>query len=93
MAAAAAAGGALVVTVPAMSTPAPSAVAGDTYVRSAAAETGDVRMIASVVPVIATQEPEPPGLDVSHLVKASGLYEEARALADGRSPGCAGPHR
>jgi hypothetical protein len=82
MAAAAAAGGALVVTVPAMSTPAPSAVAGDTYVRSAAAETGDVRMIASVVPVIATQEPEPPGLDVSHLVKASGLYEEARALAE-----------
>jgi hypothetical protein len=83
MAAAAAAGGALVVTVPAVSTPvhsAVSAVADDTYVRPAAAELDDVRMITSIVPV--THESEPPEVDVSHLVKASGLYEEARALAE-----------
>lgn len=82
MAAAAAAGGALVVTVPAVGTPAASVVADDTYLRSAAAETDDVRMIASIVPVTANPEPVPPELDVSDLVKAAGLYEEARALAE-----------
>lgn len=82
MAAAAAAGGALVVTVPAVSTPAAPAVAEDTYLPAAAAETDDVRMIASIVPVTATQDPVPPELDVSDLVKAAGLYEEARALAE-----------
>jgi hypothetical protein len=82
MAAAAAAGGALVVTAPAVSTPAPSLVADDTYVRSATAEFDDVRMITSIVPVTAAHDSEPPEVDVSHLVKASGLYEEARALAE-----------
>ena len=83
MAAAAAAGGALVVTVPAMSGPA--VVPDDTYVRSVAAETDDVRMIASIVPVSATHEPEPLEVDVAGLVKGAGLYEEARALEERRA--------
>ena len=82
MAAAAAAGGALVVTVPAMGATAPSAVAGDTYLRSTAAETDDVRMVASIVPVTAAHPPVPPEFDVSRLVKAAGLHEEARALEE-----------
>jgi len=81
MAAAAAAGGALAVTVPVANAPV-SAAAADTYLRSAAAETDDVRMIASIVPVTATHEPEPPELKVSDLVKAAGLFEEARALEE-----------
>ena len=85
MAAAAAAGGALVVTVPVVSAPGTSALADDTYVRSAAAEINDVRMLASIVPVVATHEPEPPELDVSELVKGAGLYEEARALKERRA--------
>jgi hypothetical protein len=85
MAAAAAAGGALVVTVPTVGAPATSGPADDTYLRSTAAEADDVRMIASIVPVTATQEPEPPEFDVSGLVKASGLYEEARALEERRA--------
>jgi hypothetical protein len=85
MAAAAAAGGALVVTVPAVGGPSTSASADDTYLRSAAAEIDDVRMLASIVPVTATPEPEPPELDVSDLVKAAGLYEEARALEERRA--------
>jgi hypothetical protein len=84
MAAAAAAGGALVVTVPVAGAPAMSA-AGDTYLRSAAAETDDVRMVASITPVTAISEPVPPGLDVSGLVKAAGLFEEARALEERRA--------
>ena len=85
MAAAAAAGGALVVTVPAVSTPATPAVAADTYLPAAAAETDDVRMIASIVPVSATHEPEPLEVDVAGLVKGAGLYEEARALEERRA--------
>jgi hypothetical protein len=85
MAAAAAAGGALVVTVPAVGAPATSAVADDMYVRSAAAETDGVRMLASIVPVASTHEPEPPEFDVSDLVKAAGLHEEARALEERRA--------
>ncbi|QYN34747.1 hypothetical protein K1T35_41295 [Pseudonocardia sp. DSM 110487] len=81
MAAAAAAGGALVVTVPMANAPV-SPAAADTYLRSTAAETDDLRMIASVVPVTASREVEPPELDVSDLVKAAGLFEEARALAE-----------
>lgn len=84
MAAAAAAGGALVVTAPALNAPAAPAVAGDMYIRAAATETDDVRMVANLVPVAATHEPEPPELDVSDLVKAAGLHalEERRAAAD-----------
>lgn len=84
MAAAAAAGGALVVTVPALSTAPTSAVADDMYIRSAATETDDVRMVANLVPVTATHEPEAPELDVSDLVKAVGLHaiEERRAEAN-----------
>ena len=85
MAAAAAAGGALVVTVPVVSAPGTSALADDTYVRSAAAEIDDVRMLASIVPVAAPHEPEPPELDVSDLVKGAGLYEEARAIEERRA--------
>jgi hypothetical protein len=84
MAAAAAAGGALAVTVPAIPAAAP-AVADDTYVRSAAAAAGDVRMLASIVPVMATHEPEPPGVDVSDLVKAAGLAEVAREIEERRA--------
>jgi hypothetical protein len=80
MAAAAAAGGALVVTVPALS--APAVVPGDTYVRATAAELDDVRMIASIVPVTATHDPEPLEVDVSGLVKAAGLHDEAHALEE-----------
>jgi hypothetical protein len=84
LAAAAAAGGALVVTVPAVNAAPASAVADDMYIRATAAETDDVRMIASIVPVTATHEPEPAGLDVSDLVKAAGLHalEERRAAAN-----------
>jgi hypothetical protein len=83
MAAAAATGGALAVTVPAANAPAPPAVAEDTYVQAAAASaTDDVRLIASVVPVAASHQPEPPEVKVSDLVKAAGLFEEARALAE-----------
>jgi hypothetical protein len=87
MAAAAAAGGALVVAVPVAGTPATPAVADDVYVRSAAAAaaTEDVRMVASIVPVAASQEPLPPQVDVSGLVKAAGLNDEARALAERRA--------
>jgi hypothetical protein len=85
MAAAAAAGSALVVTVPAVSAPAASGVAADTFLRSAAAETDDVRMLASIVPVTAPPEPEPPGLDVSDLVKAAGLHDVARELEERRA--------
>jgi hypothetical protein len=81
MAAAAAAGGALAVTVPVANAPV-SPASADTYLRSAAAETDDVRMTASIVPVTATREPEPPELKVSDLVKAAGLFEEARALEE-----------
>jgi hypothetical protein len=86
MAAAAAAGGALAVTVPVVTAGVSTspAVAGDTYVQSAAASAGDVRMLASIVPVMATGEPEPPEVDVSDLVKAAGLHEEARALEERR---------
>jgi hypothetical protein len=86
MAAAAAAGGALAVTVPAVTAaPASPAAADDTYIRSAAAEAGDVRMLASIVPVTAGDEPEPPGVDVSDLVKAAGLADVARELAERRA--------
>lgn len=79
MAAAAAAGGALAVTVPAVTAPTSPAVADDTVVRSASAVTDDeVRMLASIVPVAATHDPEPPEFDVSDLVKAVGLADVAR---------------
>ncbi|GAA5111688.1 hypothetical protein GCM10023320_04900 [Pseudonocardia adelaidensis] len=83
MAAAAAAGGALVVTVPALNAPVAPAAADDMYIRSAA-ETDGLRMVANLVPVAATHEPEPPELDVSDLVKAVGLHalEERRAAAN-----------
>jgi hypothetical protein len=86
MAAAAAAGGALVVTVPAVTTAAQSG-ADDTYVRStaAAAAAGDLRMLASIVPVEATTEQEQPEVDVSDLVKAAGLAEVAREIEERRA--------
>ncbi|MHA6617221.1 hypothetical protein [Pseudonocardia sp. DLS-67] len=84
MAAAAATGGALAVTVPVVNAPAPPAAAGDMYIRSTAAETDGVRMVANLVPVPATHEPEPLELDVSDLVKAVGLnaIEARRAEAN-----------
>ena len=83
MAAAAAAGGALAVTVPVVTAPATPAVAGDTVVRSASAvSAGDVRMLASIVPVTATHDPEPPDFDVSELVKAVGLADVARVAEE-----------
>jgi uncharacterized protein (DUF736 family) len=89
MAAAAAAGGALAVGVPTVTVaagPVPTAVADDTYVRPASAvSAGDVRMLASIVPVAAEGEPEPPEFRVSDLVKAAGLNEAARALEERRA--------
>jgi hypothetical protein len=86
MAAAAAAGGALAVTVPVVTAaPASPAVAGDTFLASAAAAAGDVRMLTSIVPVTATDEPEQPEFDVSDLVKAAGLAEAAREVEERRA--------
>jgi hypothetical protein len=60
-------------------------VAGDTFLASAAAAAGDVRMLTSIVPVTATDEPEQPEFDVSDLVKAAGLAEAAREVEERRA--------
>jgi hypothetical protein len=89
MAAAAAAGGALAVAVPtvaAATAPAPEAAAGGPVVRPLSAlPSADVRMIASIVPVTATHEPQPPEFKVSDLVKAAGLADAARIIAERRA--------
>jgi hypothetical protein len=96
MAAAAAAGGTLAVIAPvvtAATTPTSRAVAAsDTLVRSAATyaavdaagtTTDGVRMLASVAPVVpAAARDEPLEIDVSELVKAVGLADEARLHAE-----------
>ena len=89
MSAAAAAGGVLAVVMPAVAVTTPDAgpaSADDATVlrlasdeEAASAERASaVRMIASIVPVSDTPEPEPPEVDVSDLLKAVGLADVAR---------------
>jgi hypothetical protein len=85
MAAAAAAGGALAVAVPTVAvgtTPASEAAAAAVVRPVSAVPAGEVRMIASIVPVSSTREPEPPEVNVSELLKAAGLAEVARIAAE-----------
>lgn len=44
----------------------------------------DTVMLASVFPVVQEDEPEPPGVDVEELLKASGLFDLARQAEQGR---------
>jgi hypothetical protein len=84
LAAAAAVGGVLTVAVPSIAVN-PSAT-GDAVVRPAGAlPAGDVRMIASIVPVTAADELDLPKADVSVLVKAAGLADAARAIEERRA--------
>jgi hypothetical protein len=92
MTAAAAAGGMLAVVVPTAAVTSPAtqpvaAAADETVVRLAADEeeattarvaSDGVLMLASIVPVADTSEPEPPEVDVSDLLKAVGLADVAR---------------
>jgi hypothetical protein len=83
MTAAAAAGGVLAVVVPSVAMTAPAST-DDPAVLHLASDgqavdvDDDVRMIASIVPVANTPEPEPPEVDVSELLKAAGLADVAR---------------
>jgi hypothetical protein len=49
-----------------------------TTTTAAGSTTGSLRMLASFVPVADVREPEPPGFDVSELLKAAGLADVAR---------------
>jgi hypothetical protein len=83
--AAAAAGGALAVVAPSVAVATGPAADASAVVHLASDETdaGDVRVIASVVPV--TREPEPPELDVSEVLKAAGLADVARRAEEQRA--------
>jgi hypothetical protein len=90
--AAAAAGGALAVVVPTAAVAAgPAQNPSDAALLHLAAEdepTTGVRLFSSVVPVDYVDEPDPPQVDVSELLKAAGLADIARKAERERAARC-----